>query len=159
MGPSHSKSRVWPWYKLSDLVVVSEVLTRLDECDMRLRNTRRSPHHPILSPGEHSRPTTSQPSFNRSQSPLSAFACQPPNNSHSNSRPELFLSQTRKSRPFSIPEIVCISLALILIIVILAILIAHCLAWFIVYKTEARLGEVRKGLLRGGDMRVCLCAR
>jgi hypothetical protein len=37
-------------------------------------------------------------------------------------------------------------------------LTAHCLAWFIVYKTEARLGEVRKGLLRGGDMRVCLCA-
>jgi hypothetical protein len=33
------------------------------------------------------------------------------------------------------------------------------MAWFIVSKTEARLGEVRKGLLRGGDMRVCLYAR
>jgi hypothetical protein len=39
------------------------------------------------------------------------------------------------------------------------VLIAHCLAWFIVYKAEARLGELRAGILRGGEMRVCLCTR
>lgn len=38
-----------------------------------------------------------------------------------------------------------------------AVLIAHCLAWFLVYKTEARLGEARRGILKGGDMRLCLC--
>jgi hypothetical protein len=40
-----------------------------------------------------------------------------------------------------------------------AALIAHCLAWFIVYKTEARLGDARRGLVQGGEMRLCLCAR
>ena len=40
-----------------------------------------------------------------------------------------------------------------------AILISHRLAWFLVYKTEARLGEVRSGLLRGGEMKLCLCGR
>lgn len=47
----------------------------------------------------------------------------------------------------------------LLLIVTFALLIAHCLAWFIVYKTEARLGEARKGLVQGGEMRLCLCAR
>jgi len=40
-----------------------------------------------------------------------------------------------------------------------AILIAYCLAWFIVYQTEARLHETRRGLIQGGDMRLCLCSR
>lgn len=50
-------------------------------------------------------------------------------------------------------------LACILLVVSFALLIAHCLAWFIVYKTEARLGEARRGLAQGGEMRLCLCAR
>lgn len=50
-------------------------------------------------------------------------------------------------------------LGLITYIFAFAILIAHCLAWFLVYKTEARLGEVRRGLLRGGEMRLCLCGK
>lgn len=49
-------------------------------------------------------------------------------------------------------------LAILLFILAFAILIAHCLAWFLVYKTEARLGEARRGLLKGGEMRLCLCA-
>lgn len=40
-----------------------------------------------------------------------------------------------------------------------AILIAYCLAWFIIYQTEARLYEARRGLLQGGEMRLCLCSR
>jgi hypothetical protein len=58
----------------------------------------------------------------------------------------------------SLVQSIVLVLASIFLIFAFAILIAHCLAWFIVYKTESRLGEVRKGLLRGGDMRVCLCA-
>ncbi|OAG07381.1 uncharacterized protein CC84DRAFT_655750 [Paraphaeosphaeria sporulosa] len=54
---------------------------------------------------------------------------------------------------------IVLALALIIFVFAFAILVAHCMAWFVVYKTEARLGDVRKGLLRGGDMRVCLCAR
>jgi hypothetical protein len=50
-------------------------------------------------------------------------------------------------------------LAGILLVLLFAALIAHCLAWFIVYKTEARLGEARRGLVQGGEMRLCLCAR
>jgi len=50
-------------------------------------------------------------------------------------------------------------LAGILLVLLFAILIAHCLAWFIVYKTETRLGEARRGLVQGGEMRLCLCAR
>ncbi|KAJ4294345.1 hypothetical protein N0V90_008035 [Kalmusia sp. IMI 367209] len=59
----------------------------------------------------------------------------------------------------SIVQIVVLILSCIIFIFAFAILVAHCLAWFVVYKTEARLGEVKRGLLRGGDMRVCLCAR
>lgn len=50
-------------------------------------------------------------------------------------------------------------LGILVCIFAFAVLIAHCLAWFIVYKTEARLGEVRQGVMRGGEMRVCLCAK
>jgi len=52
-----------------------------------------------------------------------------------------------------------IVMGLIIFIFAFAILVAHCLAWFLVYKTEARLGEVRSGLLRGGEMRLCLCGK
>lgn len=62
-------------------------------------------------------------------------------------------------RRLSLVQLVLLSLGSIIFIFAFAILVAHCMAWFVVYKTEARLGEVRKGLLRGGDMRVCLCAR
>ncbi|KAG9186391.1 hypothetical protein G6011_02947 [Alternaria panax] len=48
--------------------------------------------------------------------------------------------------------------AVLLFILAFAILVAHCLAWFLVYKTEARLGEARRGIMQGGDMRLCLCA-
>ena len=58
----------------------------------------------------------------------------------------------------SVLKIATFAMGVILFIFAFAILIAHCLAWFIVYKTEARLGELHKGVLRGGDMRVCLCA-
>jgi hypothetical protein len=49
-------------------------------------------------------------------------------------------------------------LAVLLFILAFAILVAHCLAWFLVYKTEARLGEARRGIMQGGEMRLCLCA-
>ncbi|KAH7094389.1 hypothetical protein FB567DRAFT_2344 [Paraphoma chrysanthemicola] len=47
----------------------------------------------------------------------------------------------------------------ILLVFGVVILMIHCLAWFIVYQTEARLGEARRGLLMGGEMRLCLCGR
>jgi hypothetical protein len=54
---------------------------------------------------------------------------------------------------------ICIAmLAFLLFILAFAILVAHCLAWFLVYKTEARLGEARRGIMQGGEMRLCLCA-
>lgn len=49
-------------------------------------------------------------------------------------------------------------MAVILFLMAFAVLIAHCLAWFLVYKTEARLGEARRGIMMSGDMRLCLCA-
>ncbi|PSN64136.1 hypothetical protein BS50DRAFT_591093 [Corynespora cassiicola Philippines] len=52
-----------------------------------------------------------------------------------------------------------LALAFLLFVIVFAILVAHCLAWFVVYKTEVRLGEVRRGVMRGGEMRVCLCAK
>jgi hypothetical protein len=67
-----------------------------------------------------------------------------------------------KKEAKSLMSIVWTSVAIlagILLTLLFAILIAHCLAWFIVYKTEARLGEARRGLVQGGEMRLCLCAR
>jgi hypothetical protein len=61
--------------------------------------------------------------------------------------------------PMSIVWTFIAVLAGIFLILSFALLIAHCLAWFIVYKTEARLGEARRGLVHGGEMRLCLCAR
>ncbi|CBX99418.1 hypothetical protein IAQ61_000481 [Plenodomus lingam] len=49
-------------------------------------------------------------------------------------------------------------MAMILFLLAFAVLVAHCLAWFLVYKTEARLGEARRGIMTRGDMRLCLCA-
>lgn len=56
-------------------------------------------------------------------------------------------------------QILLLLMGILLFIFGFAILVAHCLAWFLVYKTEARLGELRRGLMRGGDMKLCLCAR
>jgi hypothetical protein len=50
-------------------------------------------------------------------------------------------------------------LTCILLVLAFALLVAHCLACLVVYKTEARLGEARRGLVNGGEMRLCLCAR
>lgn len=49
-------------------------------------------------------------------------------------------------------------MAILLFLLAFSVLIAHCLAWFLVYKTEARLGEARRGIMKSGDMRLCLCA-
>jgi len=49
-------------------------------------------------------------------------------------------------------------IAVLLSLLAFSVLIAHCLAWFLVYKTESRLGEVRRGIMKSGDMRLCLCA-
>lgn len=67
-----------------------------------------------------------------------------------------------KIRPkFGLPlwQILSVTMGSLVFILVFALLVAHCLAWFLVYKTEARLGEVRSGLLRGGEMKLCLCGR
>lgn len=56
-------------------------------------------------------------------------------------------------------HILLFTMGIIIFVFAFAILVAHCLAWFLVYKTEARLGEIRSGLLRGGEMKLCLCGR
>ena len=70
--------------------------------------------------------------------------------------------QTKKTkrRPNAMSALwICVAiLAFLFFILLFAILIAHCLAWFLVYKTEARLGEARRGIMQGGEMRLCLCA-
>ncbi|KAF2796473.1 hypothetical protein K505DRAFT_401163 [Melanomma pulvis-pyrius CBS 109.77] len=98
----------------------------------------------------------------KSQSQTTSPPSQPPQNS-SQSPPETTRatqhpSHTAYSARPSLLRIAIFVMAVIIFMLTFAILIAHCLAWFVVYKTEARLGEVRKGVLRGGDMRVCLCA-
>jgi hypothetical protein len=73
-------------------------------------------------------------------------------------------SQKKKSKPKPKPSAmsalwICIAmLAFLLFILAFAVLVAHSLAWFLVYKTEARLGEARRGIMQGGEMRLCLCA-
>ena len=64
-----------------------------------------------------------------------------------------------RQQPFSFLQAILLLFAFIIFIFAFAILVAHCITWFVVYKTEARLGDVRRGLLKGGDMRICLCAR
>ncbi|CAN9170820.1 unnamed protein product [Alternaria sp. RS040] len=54
----------------------------------------------------------------------------------------------RKSGLVSAIWICVVVFAVLVSIFIFAILIAHCLAWFLVYKTEARLGEARRGIMQ-----------
>jgi len=61
-------------------------------------------------------------------------------------------------RRWSILRLAMFAMAVIIFMFMYAILIAHCLAWFVVHKTESRLGALHKGVLRGGNMRICLCA-
>lgn len=56
-------------------------------------------------------------------------------------------------------QVLLVTMGLIIFVFAFAVLVAHCLAWFLIYRTEARLGEVRAGLLRGGEMKLCLCGR
>lgn len=56
-------------------------------------------------------------------------------------------------------QVLLLIMGSIIFVFAFAVLIAHCLAWFLVYKTEARLSEVRSGLFRGGEMKLCLCGR
>ncbi|KAF2662238.1 hypothetical protein K491DRAFT_284088 [Lophiostoma macrostomum CBS 122681] len=108
------------------------------------------PDHPPPPPPQPtpsiSYPNDGDPSTSRSPTPRP-----PPPNSHSTGH--------LSSSPASILKSIALILACLISIFLFAVLIAHCLAWFIVYKTEARLGEARSGLLRGGEMRMCLCAR
>ncbi|KAF2117966.1 hypothetical protein BDV96DRAFT_406779 [Lophiotrema nucula] len=66
---------------------------------------------------------------------------------------------SKRSRIMAVLLPILSVLGIITFIFAFAVLIAHCLAWLIVYKTEARLGEARRGIVKGGEMRVCLCAR
>ncbi|KAF2027838.1 hypothetical protein EK21DRAFT_114473 [Setomelanomma holmii] len=67
---------------------------------------------------------------------------------------------TKDSKPImSIVSTVLACLVGMLLALGTAVLTIYCLAWFIVYHTEARLGEARRGLLSGGEMRLCLCGR
>lgn len=54
---------------------------------------------------------------------------------------------------------ILVILACLSLVCLFVLLVAHSLASFIVYKTEARLGEARRGVIQGGEMRLCLCAR
>jgi hypothetical protein len=83
----------------------------------------------------------------------------------SNGHPRVKAKEQPKNRKEDATPVVSILwttiavLAGMFLVLLFTILIAHCLAWFIVYKTEARLGEARRGLVQGGEMRLCLCAR
>jgi hypothetical protein len=67
----------------------------------------------------------------------------------------------KENRKWAMPlwQVLLLLMGLIIFVFAFAILVAHCLAWFLVYKTESRLGQVRTGLLRGGEMKLCLCSR
>ncbi|KAF1960070.1 hypothetical protein CC80DRAFT_284558 [Byssothecium circinans] len=68
-------------------------------------------------------------------------------------------SQEPRGHHLSVFRWIVLVLASVIFVFAFAILVGHCLAWFVVYKTESRLGEAKSGLLRGGEMRMCLCAR
>lgn len=89
---------------------------------------------------------------------LSEAECEPQNRNPTSTIAMQYHSSKRKPAAMSILCLMLGILGIILILLAFAILIAHCLAWFLVYKTEARLGEARRGLLKGGEMRLCLCA-
>lgn len=67
----------------------------------------------------------------------------------------------KEDRRWAMPlwQVLLLLMGLIIFVFAFAVLVAHCLAWFLVYKTESRLGQVRTGLLRGGEMKLCLCSR
>lgn len=67
-------------------------------------------------------------------------------------------SQVRRAST-KLCQILLVTMGFIIFVFAFAILVSHCLAWFLVYKTEARLGDMRTGLLRGGEMKLCLCGR
>ncbi|KAH7084740.1 hypothetical protein BKA63DRAFT_384402, partial [Paraphoma chrysanthemicola] len=88
----------------------------------------------------------------REATPITPCDSGPPNTS-------LHTAATRKEEKGIMP-FVWTTIAVItgiLVVLGIVILMIHCLAWFIVYQTEARLGEARRGLLKGGEMRLCLC--
>lgn len=109
-------------------------------------------------------PPLLSPPFIRSSTPL-----QPPphletehgqdQRSPVRSTPEPKIMAHQLGKSLSIVQIISLIMASIIFLFAFAILVAHCMSWFVIYKTEARLGEMRKGILRGGDMRVCLCPR
>ncbi|KZM23637.1 hypothetical protein ST47_g5235 [Ascochyta rabiei] len=68
-------------------------------------------------------------------------------------------SSKARERGLPLWQVLLVTMGFIIFVFAFAILISHCLAWFIVYKTEARLGEVRSGLLKGGEMKLCLCGK
>ncbi|OCK74464.1 hypothetical protein K432DRAFT_430007 [Lepidopterella palustris CBS 459.81] len=68
-------------------------------------------------------------------------------------------ANTHHALSFTSLQILLLLLALLTFLLAFSILTTHLLAGFIVFKTEAGLGEVRTGVLRGGEMRVCLWAR
>jgi hypothetical protein len=70
-------------------------------------------------------------------------------------------ANSNEARKWAMPlwQVLLILMGLIVFVFAFALLVAHCLVWFLVYKTESRLGELRTGLLRGGEMKLCLCSR
>jgi len=71
-----------------------------------------------------------------------------------------FSSQGGQSKPWiaHIVRFCAAILAVLLCISVFALVVAYSLAAFLVYKTEARLQEHRRGVLQGGEMKLCLCA-
>lgn len=68
-------------------------------------------------------------------------------------------SRTTDKERMPLWQVLLVAMGFAIFVFAFAVLVAHSLAWFLVYKTEARLGEVRAGLLRGGEMKLCLCGR
>jgi hypothetical protein len=119
-------------------------------------------HLPVTDLPSHSIPTAPRPTRSPAQMEESQTAAQSGPEAQEpstlpTSKPAPAMAETKGS--LSLVQTIVLILASVIFIFAFAILVAHCMAWFVVYKTEARLGEVRKGLLRGGDMRVCLYAR
>ncbi|KAF2872782.1 hypothetical protein BDV95DRAFT_398243 [Massariosphaeria phaeospora] len=102
------------------------------------------------SPPQSPRPPRLQPQTQPEAAPTPAPQPPPPPPGHT--------QPSHSSRPTYL-QITLLLLAFLLLIVLFAVLTAHFLAGFLVYRTEARLGEARKGIMRGGEMRMCLCPR
>ena len=103
---------------------------------------------PYLGAPSHS----SSPQQSSSHIQLDNSTCPPLEPSHSPKKHET------SQRRWPILRLAMFAMAVIIFMFMYAILIAHCLAWFVVYKTESRLGALHKSVLRGGNMRICLCA-